>query len=166
MPRLPTARFYCHAPSPLGVLLLATDGHALTDLHIESGLYVPAVQAHWVHAPEHPVLQQCQQELREYFAGQRRRFDLALAPQGTAFQQRAWAALLQIPYGRTISYGQQAQHMGQPKAMRAVGAANGKNPISIIIPCHRVIGANGSLTGYSGGLQHKIALLQLEGVLI
>ena len=92
-------------------------------------------------------------------------FTLPLAPQGTAFQQAAWQALLQIPFGQTISYGQQATRMGKPQAMRAVGSANGNNPIAIIIPCHRVLGANGALTGYSGGMEHKVFLLQLEGAL-
>ncbi|MEX2964538.1 methylated-DNA--[protein]-cysteine S-methyltransferase [Microbulbifer sp. TYP-18] len=103
------------------------------------------------------------QQLREYFAGQRRQFQLPLAPPGTDFQRRVWDALLQIPYGETRSYGQQAQLLGQPRAIRAVGRANGANPVAVIIPCHRVIGANGSLTGYAGGLSLKARLLTLEG---
>lgn len=158
--------FYCIEPSPVGDLLLLAKGAALSDLHIISGKYVPEIQADWKRDAQHPVLQQAAQELGEYFAGQRKTFSLPLAPQGTAFQQAAWHALLQIPFGHTISYGQQAKNMGKAKAMRAVGAANGKNPISIIIPCHRVLGANGALTGYSGGIEHKIFLLRHEGVLL
>ncbi|WP_445357558.1 methylated-DNA--[protein]-cysteine S-methyltransferase [Microbulbifer sp. ANSA002] len=103
------------------------------------------------------------QQLREYIAGQRKSFDLPLAPKGTEFQRRVWDALLQIPFGETRSYSQQAQWLGQPRAIRAVARANGANPIAIVIPCHRVIGANGSLTGYAGGLSLKARLLSLEG---
>lgn len=102
-------------------------------------------------------------QLREYVAGNRRKFDLPLAPRGTEFQLRVWDALLQIPYGQTRSYSQQAQSLGQPSAIRAVARANGANPLAVVIPCHRVIGANGSLTGYAGGLQLKARLLTLEG---
>ena len=101
-------------------------------------------------------------ELREYFAGERRTFTVPLAPAGTPFQLRVWRALLEIPYGETTSYGELAQRLGQPTASRAVGLANGSNPIPVIIPCHRVIGANGSLTGYGGGLPIKQRLLALE----
>lgn len=104
-------------------------------------------------------------QLLEYFAGQRRKFDLRLAPEGTEFQRLAWDTLLAIPYGKTITYAEQAEKMGRPRAVRAVGSANGKNPIPIVIPCHRVVGANGSLGGYSSGLEHKRALLELEGSL-
>lgn len=158
--------YYIRLPSPLGDLLLASDGQALTDLHILSGKFVPTIAANWQEQAQHPVLAQTQQELAEYFAGQRQAFTLPLAPRGTAFQQAAWQALLDIPFGQTRSYGQQAAAMGKPRAVRAVGGANGRNPISIIIPCHRVLGASGALTGYSGGMQHKIFLLRHEGVLL
>ena len=158
--------FYCILPSPVGDLLLVAKGAALSDLHIINGKYVPAIGADWRQDAQHPVLQQAAQELGQYFAGQRKVFSLPLAPQGTAFQQTAWQALLQIPFGKTISYGQQAKNMGKPQAVRAVGGANGKNPIAIIIPCHRVLGANGALTGYSGGMDHKMFLLRHEGVLL
>ena len=101
-------------------------------------------------------------QLAEYFAGSRQDFDLPLRPQGTAFQQTVWQALLDIPYGTTESYGELARRIGQPTASRAVGLANGRNPISIVIPCHRVVGANGSLTGYGGGIERKRTLLDLE----
>ncbi|GAB2895973.1 methylated-DNA--[protein]-cysteine S-methyltransferase [Microbulbifer echini] len=103
------------------------------------------------------------QQLREYFSGRRKSFDLPLAPRGTEFQRRVWDALLQIPFGETRSYSEQAQWLGQPRAIRAVARANGANPVAVIIPCHRVIGANGSLTGYAGGLPLKARLLTLEG---
>ena len=109
-------------------------------------------------------LQQVAVELREYFAGKRRSFDFPLAPSGTKFQELVWQELLKIPYGETISYRELANRLGQPGAVRAVAVANGKNPIVIAIPCHRVIGADGSLTGYAGGLERKKALLRLEGV--
>lgn len=156
---------YCHIDSPVGRLLLAAQGPALTDVHIIDGKYVPAIQADWQCQPEHPVLQATASQLDAYFAGQRQQFDLSLAPRGTAFQQRAWQALLCIPYGCTWTYGQQAAFMQQAQASRAVGSANGKNPLSIIIPCHRVVGANGAMTGYAGGVAHKIFLLQHEGAL-
>lgn len=105
-------------------------------------------------------------QLGEYFAGARRSFDLELAPHGTPFQLRVWQALREIPYGQTISYAELARRIGQPSAMRAVGAANGRNPIPIVVPCHRVIGKDGGLTGFGGGLPCKQALLALEGVVI
>ncbi len=104
-------------------------------------------------------------QLEEYFAGRRREFDLEVAPEGTEFQRRVWAALLTIPFGETISYGEQARRMGSPRATRAVGAANGANPIAIVIPCHRVIGASGALIGYASGLKRKKWLLEHEGAL-
>lgn len=112
-----------------------------------------------------PVLRAAQQQLTEYFAGARRTFELPLRLQGTAFQQRAWAVLRQISYGQIMTYGQQAAAMGSPRASRAAGAANGKNPLPILIPCHRVIAADGTLGGYSCGLERKAFLLRLEGAL-
>lgn len=109
-----------------------------------------------------PTLDAARNQLREYFAGTRTSFDVPLDPVGTPFQLKAWEALRQIPFGETSTYGQQAQRMGSPTAVRAVGAANGRNPISIIVPCHRVVGANGSLTGFAGGLDTKRLLLELE----
>jgi methylated-DNA-[protein]-cysteine S-methyltransferase len=111
----------------------------------------------------HPVLVKTQQQLEEYFAGQRKTFDLPLDFVGTEFQKQVWTALLQIPFGATQTYSQVASKLGNPKAVRAVGAANGKNPISIVAPCHRVVGASGDLTGFAGGLENKKRLLELEG---
>jgi len=111
----------------------------------------------------HPVLRETERQLGEYFAGRRNRFDLPLDPVGTAFQRKVWRALLTIPFGETRSYQQIATQVGHPKAVRAVGAANGRNPLSIVAPCHRVIGSNGKLTGFAGGLETKAYLLALEG---
>lgn len=114
----------------------------------------------------HPnnITDQCKQQLREYFAGQRKTFDLSLDQQGTTFQQSIWHCLTQIPYGQLRSYGELAHMINNPKAVRAVGGANGRNPISIIVPCHRVVGANGTLTGYAGGIERKLWLLKHEGI--
>jgi methylated-DNA-[protein]-cysteine S-methyltransferase len=113
-------------------------------------------------APEHPILAQAERELRAYFAGERASFSVPLDAAGTEFQKKAWAALLTIPYGETRSYGELARQIGNPKASRAVGAANGRNPISIIVPCHRAIASDGALTGFAGGLEAKRYLLSLE----
>ncbi len=157
--------YYQLHDSPTGELLLISNGEALTALHMTAGKYVPAMNTDWVHDERLPVLTQTKCELDAYFLGKLRAFTMPLAPRGTDFQKRAWIALTKIPYGETRSYGQQAHIAGQPSAVRAIGAANGKNPIGIIVPCHRVIGANGSLTGYAGGLHNKEFLLKLEGIL-
>ena len=151
--------------SPIGELLLISNGDALTELHLTAGKYVPSVKADWVRDEKRAVFQQTCQELDEYFNGKRRVFETPIAPNGTEFQKLAWIALTKIPFGEKRTYGQQAAMIGRPKAVRAIGAANGKNPISIIVPCHRVIGANGALTGYAGGLHNKEFLLKLEGIL-
>jgi methylated-DNA-[protein]-cysteine S-methyltransferase len=138
-------------PSPVGPLtLIAND-----DPH-----RVPLAPAQ--PNPRHPILRETERQLAEYFANQRTTFDLPLAPAGTPFQQRIWSALQEIPYGQTRSYTQLAIAAGSPKASRAAGAANGRNPLSIVIPCHRAIGADGSLTGFAGGLPTKAKLLDLE----
>jgi O-6-methylguanine DNA methyltransferase len=120
----------------------------------------------WTHDPNDPVLAEAAQQLNEYFAHQREAFTVPLRPQGTPFQLRVWRALGEIPYGRTRTYLDLARALGSPGAVRAVGAANARNPLPIFVPCHRVIGSSGSLTGYGGGLEIKRALLQLEGVLL
>jgi methylated-DNA-[protein]-cysteine S-methyltransferase len=111
---------------------------------------------------ESQILRSAEEQLRQYFAGERREFDLPLDMRGTEFQQRVWEALLAIPYGETTTYGRLASKLGDPNAVRAVGAANGRNPLSIVVPCHRVIGSTGKLTGFAGGLETKAHLLQLE----
>jgi methylated-DNA-[protein]-cysteine S-methyltransferase len=151
----------CTLDSPVGVLSLVAADSALIALvwrrESHRGAFENAVEN-----PEHPVLRETSRQLREYFAGTRRTFDIPLEFRGTDFQRRAWSALLTIPYGETRSYGQMAEQIGNPTAVRAVGAANGRNPISIIAPCHRVIGMNGDLTGFGGGLDAKAYLLGLE----
>jgi methylated-DNA-[protein]-cysteine S-methyltransferase len=142
--------------SPVGPLLLTSDGTSLTRL-----LFAAEPDPSWSTDPC-PVLDEAVRQLGEYFAGERRDFDLQLDPVGTPFQLTVWAALRDIPYAETINYGQLAGRVGNPHASRAVGLANGRNPISIVVPCHRVIGANGSLTGYGGGLDRKRTLLELE----
>lgn len=148
-----TDRAYYH--SPVGRLLLEADASQLTRLAFDEA---PVIT---VQHPT-PVLQQCMQELDEYFGGRRKRFSVPLAPSGSAFQERVWQQLLTIPFAKTISYAQLAMQLGNSKFIRAAGTANGKNPIAIIIPCHRVIGSDGSLVGYGGGLWRKKWLLDFE----
>ena len=142
--------------SPVGPLVLTSDGTSLTGV-----LFDAEVDPTWSTQPC-AVLDRAAAQLGEYFAGERTEFDLPLEPAGTPFQRSTWLALREIPYAETINYGQLALRVGNPKASRAVGLANGRNPISIVVPCHRVIGADGSLTGYGGGLDRKRLLLDLE----
>lgn len=142
--------------SPMGVLQLVADGDELC------GIYLPEQAVPPARARESRVLDAAATQLAEYFAGVRRRFDLPLAPRGTNFQQLVWRALLAIPFGETRSYGELARAIGRPAASRAVGAANAKNPLAIIVPCHRVVGASGALTGYAGGMAAKRWLLEHE----
>ena len=156
--------------SPLGTILIAATVKGLTGLWFtENQRYLPAQVAGpgaWPEDAGHPVLKQVSLQLAEYFAGQRSHFDVPLDLRcGTAFQQSVWQALLKIELGETLSYGDVSQRIGNPAAVRAVGGAVGRNPVSIIVPCHRVVGSNGTLTGYGGGLDRKTALLRLEGVL-
>lgn len=143
--------------SPVGALRIVQEGDAIVGLHFGGKISETA--------PPTALLAEAKVQLEQYFAGQRHCFDLPLSFGGTAFQHAIWAALLDIPYGETRSYGQIAAAIGRPKAVRAVGQAIGRNPIGIIIPCHRVIGQNGTLTGFGGGLPIKEKLLKLEGVL-
>lgn len=146
--------------SPLGVLLLASDEQGLREIQFVNGRHSVRRKPEWQE--DAAALKEPIRQLRAYFAGELEDFDLPLAPQGTTFQQKVWADLCKIPYGETISYGELARRIGNPNASRAVGLANGSNPIPIVIPCHRVIGANGKLTGYGGGLPIKEKLLALE----
>ncbi len=154
---------FTYLASPIGELLLTSDGKHLTGLYMEPSRKSQSVRG-WVNEPTNEPLAATVRQLTEYFAGTRRLFDLPLRLAGTAFQQRVWRELTEIPYGETWSYGQLAKRIGNPSASRAVGLANGRNPISILVPCHRVIGANGSLTGYGGGLERKQWLLAHEGL--
>jgi methylated-DNA-[protein]-cysteine S-methyltransferase len=144
--------------TPLGAMLVVTDERAITALEFDA----PQVPDAALSANARALVDSLRRALDAYFAGERVVFDLPLAPAGTAFQLAVWSALCGIPHGETVSYGEIARRVGRPSAVRAVGAANGRNPISILIPCHRVIGANGTLTGYGGGLARKQALLALE----
>jgi methylated-DNA-[protein]-cysteine S-methyltransferase len=151
--------------SPLGRVVLAASAKGLAGLWFDGQRHQPDSSG-WARLPGHPVLRQAATQLAEYFAGRRTHFDLPLDLQGgTAFQQAVWEALLKIPPGATTSYGHLSASLGKPAAVRAVGAAVGRNPLSVVVPCHRVLGADGSLTGYAGGLERKAALLQLEGAL-
>jgi methylated-DNA-[protein]-cysteine S-methyltransferase len=158
---------YTYLDSPLGELLLAGEDGALHLISFPSGKSGERVR----RRPERDWTEDAKpfraaaKQLGEYFAGRRERFDLPLAPTGTEFQLSVWQGLRKIPYGRTWSYAELARRIGRPRAMRAVGAANGANPLPIVVPCHRVIGADGSLTGFGGGLPAKRLLLELEGAL-
>ena len=150
---------YRYLDTPVGRLLLAREERDLRLINFQRRR-LPRPDPRWHESPD--AFDDVVSQLTEYFAGQRQRFELPLAPEGTPFQQRVWRELQDIPYGVTISYGQLAARIGQPTASRAVGLANGSNPLAIVIPCHRVIGANGTLTGYGGGLPIKERLLALE----
>ncbi|WP_428265900.1 methylated-DNA--[protein]-cysteine S-methyltransferase [Haliangium sp.] len=156
--------YFDEFPSPVGRLRLVGDEAGLRHIAFEHERHPLAHDPAWVRAPA-GFFEPVRAQLDEYFAGARQRFELALCPHGTPFQRRVWDALTEIPYGVTISYGELAGRLGQPKAVRAVGAANGRNPLPIVIPCHRVIGADGSLTGFGGGISVKRALLAVEGAL-
>ncbi len=155
-----SSSFYATIDSPLGPLLLVADGDSLRRIHFVNGRHPAQPDPVWKQDPA--PLKEPLRQLNAYFAGDLENFDLPLAPEGTTFQQQVWKQLCDIPYGETISYGELARRIGNPNASRAVGLANGSNPIPIIIPCHRVIGSNGKLTGYGGGLPIKEKLLALE----
>ena len=158
----------CRTPSPLGTILLVANssGDALAGLYLDGQKYYPDDADAFRDSPRLPVFREAVTQLREYFAGTRTEFDLPLAPGGTTFQRGVWSTISGVPFGATISYGELARRVGPPGTPRNVGATNGRNPIALIVPCHRVIGADGSLTGYGGGLERKRLLLELEaGVL-
>ena len=158
-PSLAQARY----ASPLGTMVLAASEAGLAGAWFDGQRHLPAC-AGWAQAPQHPLLLEAMAQLDRYFAGGRAAFDLPLdMVGGTPFQQSVWQALRSIPRGQTISYRELGERAGCPAAVRAVGAAVGRNPLSIVVPCHRVVGADGSLTGYAGGLERKRALLRLEG---
>ena len=152
--------YYTELDSPIGTLLVTGDGEAITGLHMEQQATRPVMGDHWRRDDQR--FRETREQLIAYFEGKLKQFDLPLAGAGTGFQKTVWAALQEIPYGETQTYGQLASRIGNQKASRAVGLANGRNPIGIIVPCHRVIGANGSLTGYAGGIERKQWLLAHE----
>lgn len=154
----------CRTPSPLGTILLVANssGDALAGLYLDGQKYYPDDADAFRDSPRLPVFREAVTQLREYFAGTRTEFHLPLAPEGTPFQRGVWNAISGVPFGATISYGELARRCGRPSAVRAAGAATGRNPLTIVIPCHRIMGSGGALTGYAGGLDRKRALLTLE----
>ncbi|MEO7199363.1 MAG: methylated-DNA--[protein]-cysteine S-methyltransferase [Dokdonella sp.] len=152
--------YFDYLETPIGRLLLVGDGDALVDIDLPLTRKPTSIGADWQH--DGARLADVKQQLGEYFDGQRADFDVPLAPRGTQFQLTVWQALRDIPYASTISYGELARRIGNPNASRAVGLANGANPLSIIVPCHRVIGSSGEMTGYGGGVETKRFLLDLE----
>lgn len=153
---------YRHYESPLGTLLLAAEEGRLTGVWFVGQKHFPRQVAQWQRRDDEPVLMQACEQLEAYFEGHRQAFSLPLAPKGTDFQRKVWQELEAIGFGKTHTYGELAVRLGTPSAARAVGAAVGRNPLSVIVPCHRVLGASGSLTGYAGGVERKRYLLALE----
>ena len=152
---------YDQFETPQGTMLATATDNGLAGVYFKGQKHFPK-QREWQRDARHPVLRQAKRELAEYFAGRRKRFDVALDPQGSVFQRSIWKAISKVGFGRTLTYGELAQRAGHPGSARAAGAATGRNPLSIIVPCHRIMCADGSLTGYAGGLSRKRALLELE----
>jgi methylated-DNA-[protein]-cysteine S-methyltransferase len=155
-------RCYDFYESPQGQMLLVADTAGLCGVYFRGQKYYPAIESPLRRDAQNATLRQAKRELDEYFSGKRRRFGLALAPEGSPFQRSVWKAICTVGYGETISYAELAHRAGCPGSARAAGAATGRNPIGVIVPCHRIVGSNGSLTGYAGGLAIKRALLALE----
>jgi methylated-DNA-[protein]-cysteine S-methyltransferase len=158
--------FYTTIESPIDPLLLISDGEHLTGVYMSPHKGGPELPGDSISDPENKPLKVAADQLRAYFAGELKQFDLPTLGDGTDFQRQCWHQLSLIPYAETISYGEMARRVGDPKASRAVGAANGRNPISIVVPCHRVIGANGSLVGFGGGLDRKAKLIGFERAML
>ena len=156
-------RYYDTFESPQGDMLLLANDDGLEGVFFDQQKHHPKRQPDWRQDSQHKVLRQAKRELAEYFAGRRKRFQVALEPGGSPFQQSVWKAISTVAFGETITYAELADRAGHPGSARAAGAATGRNPIGIIVPCHRIMGSNGSLTGYAGGLNRKRALLELEG---
>lgn len=153
---------YAYYDAPIARMLIAARDGAIAKAAFVDQKYYPRVVSDWREAPDDHVIGACVEELAAYFAGARTTFDVPLAAEGTPFQRAIWTAISSVPYGATISYGELARRAGFPGEARAAGTATGRNPIGIIVPCHRIVGANGALTGYAGGLEKKRALLDLE----
>ena len=158
--------YYDYYQSPRGRILLVADDRALTGVYFAGQKYHPRVDKKWKRGDTHTPLRQAKRELSEYFDGKRTRFTVKVAPQGTPFQRAVWKAIASVRFGQTIAYAELAERAGHLGSARAAGAATGRNPIGIIVPCHRIVGSNGSLTGYAGGLTKKRALLELEGLVL
>lgn len=156
---------YATFDTPLGTMFALAEDGCITRLDFIDAKYAKALHPSWVAAPDESPLRECIAQVRDYFEVGRREFDLPLKPRGTEFQQRVWSAIARVPAGKTITYAELARRAGAEGSARAAGAATGRNPIGIVVPCHRIVGADGSLTGYAGGLERKTHLLQLEGAL-
>ena len=156
--------YYDFYKSPRGRMLLVADDQALIGVYFVGQKYQPRIEGDWIRNTRHALLRQVKRELAEYFGGTRTHFTIKMAPHGTPFQHAVWKAISGVGFSQTISYGELARRAGCPGSARAVGAATGRNPISIIVPCHRIVGSNGALTGYAGGVAKKHALLALENV--
>lgn len=156
---------YAKFHTPLGAVLATAEGGFVTSVNFIAAKYAPSLGKDWEEDPHSSPLKECAEQLADYFAGIRQRFDLPVAPRGTPFQERVWREIARVPCGQTITYSELASRAGAPGSARAAGAATGRNPISIVVPCHRIVGADGSLTGYAGGLARKRKLLEIEGVL-
>ena len=156
---------YARFITPLGTVLATAAGGLLTSVNFVDAKYTPEIARDWKEDPDSSPLKDCARQLRDYFDGKRQCFDLPVAPEGTPFQKRVWQEIARIPFGATITYAQLAARAGAPGSARAAGAATGRNPIAVVVPCHRIVGTDGSLTGYAGGLERKTKLLEIEGVL-
>ena len=156
---------YARFATPLGTVLATEEGGFLTSVDFIDAKYAKPVAKAWVEDPEASPLKECAQQLGEYFAAKRERFELPTLPAGTMFQKRVWREISRVPFGATITYSELAKRAGAEGSARAAGAATGRNPIAVIVPCHRIVGSDGSLTGYAGGLGRKTRLLEIEGVL-
>jgi methylated-DNA-[protein]-cysteine S-methyltransferase len=155
-------RYYDLYESPHGQMLLVAEGEGLSGVYFEGQKYHPQVEPEWRRDARRAPLRQATRELAEYFGGERKCFEIALAPEGTAFQRSVWKAISTVGFGKTLTYSELARRAGCTGSARAAGAATGRNPLTIIVPCHRIVGSSGSLTGYAGGLERKRALLALE----
>ena len=153
---------FCWMASPLGDMLLVGNGEALTGIYFGDQKYRPEIDAGWHESESKPVLSVARRQLEQYFAGRREQFELPLDPQGTPFQRAVWNAIANVRWGVTATYADLAERIGRAGCARAAGAATGRNPLSIVVPCHRIVGSSGALTGYAGGLDRKRALLVLE----
>jgi len=156
---------YARFDSPLGPVVMVAEDDGLTHVDFVGAKYERPVAPDWIEDPQAPALAACRRQLAEYFAGERTQFDLPLAPRGSTFQRRVWQEIARVPYGETITYAELARRSGAPGQARAAGAATGRNPIGVVVPCHRIVGSDGSLTGYAGGLERKRGLLELEGAI-
>jgi methylated-DNA-[protein]-cysteine S-methyltransferase len=157
---------FARLATPLGPMLAVARDAVLVALDFEDAKYAPALDPAWLEDDDWPLLRDCAAQVAEYFAGERGRFELPIAPRGTEFQHRVWREIAKVPYGLTITYSELARRAGAPGSARAAGAATGRNPLALVVPCRRIVAADGALTGYAGGLARKARLLELEGAAV